>query len=345
MYQSKAQIHRCGTTALFAFAILLGANATAHGQQPNRLAGDGLPALPSEADHWINSRPLDYELLAGKGVVFWFFEEDCPRTAKAWSELKRLAADNFDKPILFVAVNSGTDREELEKYLRKNEVDWPTIADTNRQFEKAGQVPTISLRNTKQAYMLTPDGRFRLGQWKDLEWTVQQALTGAKWTINPDDYSPELFAAIRAIEFDDYQTAASEIRTVFKDPSDEVKQSVRKLVGVIRSRIQEAWQAVAAQVDADKTWEAYQAYRKVADRFAGIPLPKQAQEMLDQLASSPAVKREHAAMKRVKAAERLLRAADKPVRERAVDLLKTVVRDYEGTQAASRAAELLGDTE
>jgi hypothetical protein len=36
---------------------------------------DKPPALPTDADQWINSGPLTYDNFRGKGVVLWYFEE------------------------------------------------------------------------------------------------------------------------------------------------------------------------------------------------------------------------------------------------------------------------------
>jgi hypothetical protein len=33
------------------------------------------PALPARADQWINSSPLTYESLHGKGAILYYFEE------------------------------------------------------------------------------------------------------------------------------------------------------------------------------------------------------------------------------------------------------------------------------
>src|SRR3954453_19923221 len=77
------------------------------------------PALPARADQWINSAPLTYESLRGKGAILYYFEETCPTVMSQWPAMKKLYADNADKPVMFIGVNSGTSRSDLQAYLKR----------------------------------------------------------------------------------------------------------------------------------------------------------------------------------------------------------------------------------
>ena len=94
---------------------LLASGDLAVAQLPSALAE--LPPLPTNAAQWANSSPLTYDGMNGKGVVFWYFEETCPSCAKKWGGLKALADAYADKPVLFVAVNSGSNPWALDVYL------------------------------------------------------------------------------------------------------------------------------------------------------------------------------------------------------------------------------------
>src|SRR5262249_31215677 len=72
------------------------------------------PTLPARADQWINSAPLTYESLHGKGAFLYYFEETCPKVMSQWPAMKKLAADNADNPVMFIGVNSGTSRSDLQ---------------------------------------------------------------------------------------------------------------------------------------------------------------------------------------------------------------------------------------
>ena len=74
-----------------------------------------------------------------------------------WPGLQAVARKFQDKPVLFLAVNSGTPRLQVQSYLRKNRVTWPAIADTDRSFERGCGVPPISLKNIYQVRIMKPD--------------------------------------------------------------------------------------------------------------------------------------------------------------------------------------------
>ena len=72
-----------------------------------------------------------------------------------------VANENQGKPIAFIAVNSGKSHADVAKYLRRNKINWPTIVDSDRGFEKTAGVGEISLKNIWQVFVIDPDGKFR----------------------------------------------------------------------------------------------------------------------------------------------------------------------------------------
>ena len=66
-----------------------------------------LARLPNSPANWMNSAPLSLEQLQGKGIVVWYFEEQCPSCEKKWPAILEMAEKHRDKPVVFIAVNSG----------------------------------------------------------------------------------------------------------------------------------------------------------------------------------------------------------------------------------------------
>ena len=136
------------------------------------------PKLPSSTSQWINSPPITNEMLAGKAVVLYFFEEECPKGVEAWPKVLSATTKFVGQPVLFIAVNSGTARPQLENYLRRNKVTWPVVCDSDRSFES--QFPfKISLQNIKQIYLVLPNGSLKTGEIENLEGSAVDALREA----------------------------------------------------------------------------------------------------------------------------------------------------------------------
>ena len=76
-----------------------------------------------------------------------------------WPGLQAVASKYQDKPVLFLAVNSGTPRFEVQSYLKKNRVTWPAIADLDRSFERSCGVPPVTLKNIYQVRIMKPAGQ------------------------------------------------------------------------------------------------------------------------------------------------------------------------------------------
>jgi len=82
-------------------------------------AADTTELLPRDPTAWLNSPPLSVDALKGKGVVLWFFEEQCPRCRAKWPGMYELAKRFEGQPVVFIAVNSGTSPIEVAQYARE----------------------------------------------------------------------------------------------------------------------------------------------------------------------------------------------------------------------------------
>jgi thiol-disulfide isomerase/thioredoxin len=334
---------RRSSAGLVAIFALLGTisllTVPAYGQAPK--LPDALPMLPTHPDQWINSSPLTYDGLRGKAAVLWYFEETCPRCAGKWPALKQLAAENSDHPLLFIAVNSGTNPRELIAYIRRHEIDWPVIVDIDRSFEQASGVGEISLQSIHQVRVVKADGQFTWGRWDDLPGTVEKALVGAVWKVKYDRLHPIMHPAVRRMEFGDYRPAAFVINSGRKDKSPEVRRAAEQVAGFINRQVQKALEQALKGVPADDAWAQFEARTRIAQQFAPHELPREATDELKRLGRDPAIRQELLAMKAVDANEAALSSPDERVRQRAVNVLEGVLKKYPETRSAARAKELL----
>ena len=304
-----------------------------HAQQ----AATDKPAVEFPAE-WVGSAPFSADVLRGKAMFLYFYEEQCPKCKEAWPQILAAARKFSDEPIVFVAVNSGTSRAEVEQYVREVGLDWPVIVDVDRSFETACGIVQVNLQNIAQVAYINAQGQVQLGNWSDVEGTVQQALAGAKWNLDPSEIPAELKPAWRSIEFGDYAAAAPALAKIKSARKPEVKAAGQKLLDYVDQRI--ASELDAAKVEASP-YRAHEQYTAIAQRFAGYPAADKATAARRALAGKPAFKKELAAMKLFQRQQQLA-ASDKPaVRQRALAALQRLVDDAPDSEAARRAREVL----
>lgn len=305
-------------------------------QEPS---GRSAPKLPNHPAMWINSPPVTNEMLAGKAAVLYFFEETCPRCVEAWPKLLFTAGSKFEgTPVMFIAVNSGTSRPQLEAYLKKNKVTWPTICDTDRSFEREFGF-NISLENTRQVRLLLPDGSFKPGDPENLEGSAVEALRDAKWKVEPKDVPPMLQPAWLAIEFGKYPDAALLLKKHLNSRGD-LKEAAARLQQVVLEDLNRQLEAAKAAADEDRKWDAFKRYAAISTRFKGYTLPPEVAAQLKELANDEAIKEEQAALKILDTA--LQSAARSPAaRKGALRQLQKLIDEHPNTEAAQEARKLL----
>lgn len=297
--------------------------------------------FPQDPRQWINSPPWSVKQLQGKAALMLFFEEQCPRCQRRWTEFNALAQQHADDPILFVAVSSGTQRGEMEGYVRRNNVNWAMLLDPDRSFEKACDIHEISLENIMQVAVITADGTLKPGSWQNLEESVATALADARWTVDPKTIPPALKPAWQQIEFQNYAPAATLIRKSLKSSKDELRTAAEALMAVVQPLIDAQVAAAEGAYDAGKKWAAYRAYHDLAERFKGYELPENAESRKKELQSDPTVKAEIAAMKAFDNAQRLL---NQPMsQKKAIGALKKLAKEKPDTEAGQKAQSLLGE--
>lgn len=315
--------------------LLLSRAAIGLGQESDQKAS---PKLPTNSATWINFPPISNEMLTGKAAVLYFFEETCPRCVESWPRVLMQAAKFEGEPVMFIAVNSGTPRPQLEAYLRKNKVSLPVICDSDRSFENQFGF-TISLENIKQVRLLMPDGKFKSGDSDNIEGSAVDALRDAKWKIEPKDIPPVLQSAWLAIEFSNYPGAAQTLRKNINGKG-EIKEAATLLNQFVLDDLTGQMDAAKKSLDDGKKWDAFKRYSAIPIKFKGFAVPAEVNTTLKELTADESVKEEQAAMRQfdfaVQAASRSASA-----RKGAIKQLEKLIKDHPDTEAAAEAQKLI----
>ena len=154
------------------------------------------------------------------------------------------------KPIVFVAVNSGTDPQALKSYVRKHEIPFPVLGDYDRSFERELGVNEISLNNILSIQLLKADGQVVAGDWRDMEKSATAALEGADWNVSPKGMPKALQPAWRSIETGEFAKAAEAVTASLTSKEPKVEAAAKRLNDY-------AQQVIASRVDTAKTVMAF----------------------------------------------------------------------------------------
>jgi peroxiredoxin len=308
-------------------------------------AADDSFRLPDQPAAWVNSPPISLSALKGKSAVLWFYEEQCPNCKKKWPALQAAAKQFEGKPIVFIAVNSGNSRYEVEQYAREVGLKWPVIVDPARQFEQLCGIKEISLQNVHQLGTILPDGRFRQGDWNDIPGSANKALEGAAWKVAPAGIPAPLKSAWLAVEFGNPAAAATAVKKGLNSPKADIQEAAGKLHEAVQTEAQESLTLAEQWLEGKQSWEAYKVYAGVKERFAGYELPTDVAAKLKELEANNQVKNEVAAAKALEGAAKMLRSNSASTQRSAVTRLKKLVLDYANTEAAAQAQQYLAKLE
>ncbi len=304
-------------------------------------AADESFRLPDQPAAWVNSPPISLSALKGKAAVLWFYEEQCPNCKKKWPAIQSAAKQFEGQPIVFIAVNSGNPRFEVEQYAREVGLKWPVIVDPTRQFEQLCEIQEISLQNIHQLGMILPDGHFQRGDWDDIPGSAKKALADAKWKVDPAGIPQSLKAAWTAVEFGNPAAAATAVKKGLHSPKPDIQEAAGKLHEAVQTEAQESLTLADQWLEGNQPWEAYKVYSGVKERFGAYDLPTDVAARLKELEGDAKVKNEVAANKALEAAAKLLKSTSSSSQRSAVTRLKKLVTDYANTEAAAQAQQYL----
>jgi len=310
----------------------------AAGQPPDEPGATAAVEFPTV---WANGEPISAESLRGKGVFLYFFEENCPRCRDRWPLLMDKAAKYAADPIVFVAVNSGTSKHELEQYARGVNLTWPILVDQDRSFERRADVGEISLQNVMQAAYLSAGGELRRGDWSDIDGTIRAALAGAKWNVDPDRIPAELLPAWRSVEFCQYAEARPALVKGLASRKEDVKAAAEKLSDFVESRSARDLAVAEASLSEGHKLRAYQRYGVIAEKFAGYSAAEQAAAARRELAKDPGLKKEIVSLKQFEKQRELVYSPKQAVREKARAAIQKLIDAEPASEAARLGRELL----
>lgn len=313
---------------------------------PRSTAGEAPIALPTDPRAWHNSPPLSLESLSGKGVVFYFFEEECPRCAANWPAVQQLANEYDGKPIVFIAVNSGTEPRVLKRYLAQQRVKWPVIHDYDRSLENVMGVPKLTLEGEVFAVKyVSGAGSLADGKGADFAATAEAALKGAEWRVDPASLPPKLLVAWKAIELGDFSSAARAVTQAADSKDKSIKAGAEKLLSAVEEEVKaEATEAQQALSDGED-WKAYRTLTTISERYDGydLPLIERAESKSKELSKSTKVKGELSAARLLDKAIALGSKGTAGAIKRAKGQLQHLIANHPDTEAAVRAQDILAN--
>lgn len=296
--------------------------------------------LPSNPAAWLNSPPLTTEMLAGKSAFLYFFEEDCPRCRERWPAIFEAAKQFQGKPVVFIAVNSGTPRNEVQRYASEVGLSWPVIVDADRSFEKAAGIENeISLQNIYQARGLLPDGTLQNAS-TDIAASVPELLSDAKWRVEPAEVPDTLKPAWLQIEFGNFNAASALVKKNLSSPKADVKSGAEKLLAAVAKERDAAIRSADDAHAGGRKWEAFKLYTALVLRFKTFDVPSEVHAKLRELATDDAVRNELAAGKLWDGVARQLPPGAPPSKS-AVGQLQRIVKQHPDTEAARQAQAAL----
>jgi hypothetical protein len=311
--------------------------AAASSSDDEAVWGERIP-LPADPAAWINSHPLTPERLAGKTALVWFFDEECPLAAEQWPRLMQFSRKWADRPVAFIAVNSGNSRATLEEYVRTNRVDWPVIVDADRSLEKACKMD-ISLECVFQMTLISPDGKMWYGYHDKMESELEERMPKAKWEIDLAEVPASMRQAARQVEFGDYAAASAVIKRNLTSAHEPARNCATRLQALgeqqLAARLQSTRKSAARSGPA---WDQYRVYQSVAAEFAGLELPTEVTSALAALETDPQVRGELAAERLWAPLEKALAKGTGNVSSAAVARL---LKLYPKTTAARKARTAL----
>lgn len=307
-------------------------------------ASASLPALPRNPAQWVNSTPLSYEQLRGKAIYFVFFEESCPRCRAAWPEIVAAAKANERLPVIFIAVNSGTQRAEVERYARDVKIPWPIIVDTDRNFEKAWAnytVGEISLQNIRQVRGVDASGKVQSLAFDEYPMAIQGLAEGASWKVERLEIPNELLPVWQQVEFGNYTGLGPMLKKASISNRPEVKSAAEKLQAVIETEQQELEGEAVTEAESGNKFKAYEILAKLNEQFKGYPLKDAATKLKKDLPRDAQVKAGIAATKQLANIERQLLNAKPALKEKLGEQLSKIITDFPNTDLSNNAQQLM----
>ena len=242
-----------------------------------------------------------------------------------------------DKPVVFIAVNSGTSKSEVEGYAKETKFEWPILVDEANETEKAYGLQ-ISLQNIYQWVIVDPEGKRRNAgsDAKRVEQMVKDLLPQAKMLFDGITVPEKLKPLARDIEMGIYDPAVGEISSLSQKGSKDLQEAAKAMF----EKLKPMAEGGIERAKAASGWEAYKEYERVAAWFRKTDYEKTATAAMTELKKDKAIKDELAARQLLDQGRTLLASSKKAEKAQAQGVLQACAKKYPETEAGKEAARL-----
>lgn len=312
--------------------------------------GKSPPVLPTDPSVWLNTSPLTWEQLSGKGVVLYYFSCD-PEGAVDLPKLIEAARTHAADPVILIGVTMGNTRQETEAYLKTVGFQWPVLCDPVYSFTHQ----TDKVLDSKELGLLsesllgisyvTATGEFDAGDWEDPKSTFKDVLEGAAWITDPKDIPAPVLPAWRAVELKKYAEALPLLKKGVNAGSNDQKEAARQLQQVVLKEIERLVGEARTADEQDQKWNAYRKIGRILDEFRGYDLPKDLEPLQKKLARSSQVKLGLTAEKQLAIAAQGLASPNPVMKKKAEVQLEKIIADFPDSDLAKNARKLIDDSQ
>lgn len=297
--------------------------------------------LELKGSGWVNSKDISLDRLKGKIVVVFFFEEECPRCIASIPARNALRKAYADKPVVFIAVNSGNPKQVIEEYAKSNKFEWPIFVDERRETEKPFGF-TISLNNIYQWFFVDPDGKLRrapMGE-KPVAEELDKMLPQAKFMLDGVTVPEKLKPMAHDLEMGFYDPAISEVAALAAKGPKDLQPAAQAMFDKFKPLAEQGTEKGKAYEAEGKKYLAYLEYARVASWFKKTDYEKFAAASMAALKKDKEVQDELAAKALLDQAKALLSSSKKGDKEGAAPILAALQKKYPNSEAAKEASKL-----
>jgi len=246
-----------------------------------------------------------------------------------------------DKPVVFLAVNSGNPKNVVEQHAKSNKFEWPIWVDDQRETEKPFNF-TISLQNIYQCMLIDPAGKVhRIGaDDKAIADEVNKYLPEAKMVFDGITVPEKLKAIARDLELGQYDPGLGQLVGLAQKGPKDIQETAQAMYDKLKPLAEQGLERAKAAEGEGKKYHAYVEYARVAAWFKGTEYEKTATAALAPLKKDKEVQEELAAKEMLDQAKALLASSKKADKDSAPAVLAALQKKYPNSEAAKEAAKL-----
>ncbi len=296
----------------------------------NEAAPAMLPILLSDGSR------VNLEDCAGKVVVFYFYEQQCPTCREKVPQRNAWLETYKGKPVRFIAVGAGDSAAEVQQYAASAKLALPVTPDPVSLLERSWGF-SISLKNIYQTRVVRADGT--MGGFTVGNDFFDKALDGAKWKYEREGYDPAFLPVMDAFDWGDLDNGVKMLKQA-KRAKKNISESAAKFLDVLKVEYQASFDEAVPQIESDPV-QAFDRLSKVSLVMNGEPLGKLADEKLKSLRSNETVKNELAARKMLDQLSVVSIKAKKGQEGELGAFAQSIIKKYPETPTAKRVEKIV----